>query len=149
MEVDFAQQNSTNAFLSESLEREITALSKMNITELQATWRMRLKQAPPPHTRKQLLVRLLACKLQEQKYGGLKPEVKRRLREMANSFTQNPKKAAAQIATSRQIKPGTRLTRQWDGKTHHVTVGESGFEYSGDPLGGSQSAIRAGVWLRP
>jgi hypothetical protein len=31
-----------------------------------------------------------------------------------------------------RIKPGTRLIRQWEGKTHQVTVSESGFEYNGE-----------------
>ena len=30
------------------------------------------------------------------------------------------------------IKPGTRLIRQWDGETHHVTVCEQGFEYKSE-----------------
>jgi hypothetical protein len=116
----------------ETLEVEIAALPKMNLAQLQAKWRRDLKQAPPPHIRKQLLVPLLANKLQEQAYGGLKPEVKRRLRELANSFTRNPKRTAAQFAGQRQIKPGTRLIRQWEGQTHHVTVSEAGFEYNGE-----------------
>ena len=62
--------------MSEMLEREIAALPKMNITELRAKWRRDLKQAPPPHVRKQLVVPLLAYKLQEQAYGGLRLEDK-------------------------------------------------------------------------
>jgi hypothetical protein len=118
--------------VSKRLEVEIAALPKMNLAQLQAKWRRDLKQAPPPHIRKQLLVPLLAYKLQEQAYGGLKPEVKRRLRELAASFTRDPKRAAARLADSRQIKPGTRLIRQWEGQTHQVTVCEAGFEYNGE-----------------
>ena len=118
--------------MSERLESEIAALPKMNLAQLQAKWRRDLKEAPPPHVRKQLLVPLLAYKLQEQAYGGLKPEVKRRLRELANGFHRDPRKTAANLADSHQIKPGTRLIRQWEGKTHHVTVGENGFEYNGE-----------------
>lgn len=29
------------------------------------------------------------------------------------------------------LAPGTRLLREWQGQTHHVTVLASGFEYSG------------------
>jgi hypothetical protein len=104
----------------------------MNIAQLQAKWRRDLKQAPPPHVRKQLLVPLLAYKLQEQAYGGLKPEVKRRLRELAAGFDRNPRKTGGQFTDSIRIKPGTRLIRQWEGKTHQVTVGEAGFEYDGE-----------------
>jgi hypothetical protein len=118
--------------VSETLEVEIAALPKMNIAQLQAKWRQALKQAPPPHIRKQLLVPLLAYKLQEQAFGGLKPEVKRRLRELAAGFDRNPRKAGGQFTDSIRIKPGTRLIRQWEGKTHQVTVGEAGFEYDGE-----------------
>ncbi len=118
--------------MSETLESEIAALPKMNLAQLQAKWRRGLKQAPPSHIRKQLLVPLLAYKLQEQAYGGLKPEIRRRLRELANSFNRNPKTAAKRLADPIHIKSGTRLIRQWEGKTHQVTVGESGFEYNGE-----------------
>jgi hypothetical protein len=118
--------------VSDTLEVEIAALPKMNLAQLQAKWRRVLKQAPPPHIRKQLLVPLLAYKLQEQAYGGLKPEVKRRLRELAAGFHRDPRKTGAQCAGPLRIKPGTRLIRQWKGQTHHVTVGEVGFEYNGE-----------------
>ena len=118
--------------MSERLEVEIAALPKMNLAQLQAKWRRDLKQSPPPHVRKQLLVPLLAYKLQEQAYGGLKPEVKRRLRELAAGFNRNPRRAGGKFTDSIRIKPGTRLIRQWEGKTHQVTVGDSGFEYNGE-----------------
>ena len=101
--------------MSDTLEVEIASLPKMNLAQLQAKWRRVLKQAPPPHIRKQLLVPLLAYKLQEQAYGGLKPEVKRRLRELAASFHRDSKKTAVQRRDPLRIKPGTRLIRQWEG----------------------------------
>lgn len=118
--------------MSERLEVEIAALPKMNLTQLQAKWRLALKQAPPPHIRKPLLVPLLAYKLQEQAYGGLRPEVKRRLRELATGFHRDSRKTTAQCTGPLRFKAGTRLIRQWEGKTHHVTVGEAGFEYNGE-----------------
>nr|WP_277816506.1 DUF2924 domain-containing protein [Mariprofundus sp. KV] len=30
------------------------------------------------------------------------------------------------------LSPGTRLLREWQGKTHHVTVLEKGFEHDGE-----------------
>jgi hypothetical protein len=59
--------------VSEELEADIQALPKVNINELRAKWKSALKQQPPLHIRKQLMVPLLAYKLQEQAYGGLKP----------------------------------------------------------------------------
>lgn len=118
--------------MSESLEREIAALPKMNIAQLRAKWRSSLKQAPPLHVRKQLFVPILAYKLQEHASGGLKPEIRRRLEKLAASYRRDPNKEATPLAIPRRIKPGTRLLRQWNGKTHQVTVIEDGFEYEGE-----------------
>jgi hypothetical protein len=116
----------------ESLEAEIATLRGMNGAQLRAKWRIALKQEAPPQLRKPLLVPLLAYKLQEKAFGGLKPEVKRRLRELAASFTRDPKKAGVRLKDSIRIKPGTRLIRDWKGQSHQVTVLEVGFEYNGE-----------------
>ncbi len=104
----------------------------MKSAQLREKWRNVLNQEPPPLIRKPLLVPLLAYKMQEKAYGGLRPEVKRRLRELAASFTRDPKKAGVRLKDSIRIKPGTRLIRDWKGESHQVTVGEIGFEYSGE-----------------
>jgi hypothetical protein len=52
-------------------------------------------------------VPLLADQLQEQAYGGLKPSVKRRLRELASSFDHDAGRGTKVIAHSGRIKPGT------------------------------------------
>lgn len=69
-------------------------------SQLQAKWRSALKQPAPPHLRKQLLVPMLAYKLQEQAFGGLSPTLKRRLRELANRFDRNPKQTAKTLSQS-------------------------------------------------
>jgi hypothetical protein len=117
--------------VSETLAEEIAELPRLNRAQLRAKWRSDLKKEPPPHLRKQLLVPLLAYKLQEQAYGGLRPEVKRRLHELANSFASEPNPVSAKRPAQFRIKPGTRLIRQWQGETHHVTVADDGFEYNG------------------
>src|ERR1700730_14585385 len=107
--------------VSIALEEEIASLPALSKAELLKKWRERLKQAPPSHLNKPILVPLLAYRLQEQAFGGLKPAYKRRLRELAESFERNPSGVAKAVSSAR-IKPGTRLIRQWDGQTHQVTV---------------------------
>jgi hypothetical protein len=118
--------------VSMALEDEIAGLSALSKAELLTRWRERLKQPPPSHLNKPILVPLLAYRLQEQAFGGLKPAYKRRLRELAESFERNPNKPPKAVSASVRIKPGTRLIRQWDGQTHQVTVAEAGFEYKGE-----------------
>ena len=117
--------------MSHELEREITLLPSMNLAQLQAKWWQKLKESPPRDVRKQLLVPLLAYKLQEQVYGGLKPDIQRQLEKLAAVYRRDPNGKTPQIAPTRNIKPGTRLLRQWNGKTHQVIVSENGFEYEG------------------
>jgi len=118
--------------VSETLERELAALPKMNIAQLRAKWRQRLKETPPLHVRKQLFVPILAYKLQEQAYGGLKTEIRRRLEKIAVLYRRDPASKEVAFREPRRIKPGTRMLREWNGKTHQVTVVESGFEYEGE-----------------
>ena len=118
--------------MSIALEEEIANLPTFSKAELLKKWRERFKQPPPSHLNKPILVPLLAYRLQEQAFGGLKPAYKRRLRQLAESFEQNPTRVVKTDSSSARIKPGTRLIRQWDGQTHQVTVAEQGFEYKGE-----------------
>jgi hypothetical protein len=114
--------------VSIALEEEIASLPALSKAELLTRWRERLKQPPPSHLNNPLLVPLLAYKLQEQAFGGLKPAYKRRLRQLAESFEQGPTGSAKTVSSPARIKPGTRLIRQCDGQTHQVTVAEEGFQ---------------------
>jgi hypothetical protein len=117
--------------VSEALEREIAALPAMSLPEIQAKWRQRLKESPPSHLRKQLLVPLLAYKLQELAYGGLKPDIRRALERLAAAYRRDPNDKILPFKMARHIKPGSRLLRQWNGRTHQVMVIENGFEFEG------------------
>ena len=44
--------------------------------------------------------------------------------------TQGLQRAAKSTAAT-SLSPGTRLLREWQGRTHHVTVLAEGFEYDG------------------
>jgi hypothetical protein len=117
--------------VSDTLAEEIAELPRLNRAQLCAKWRAVLKKEPPAHLRKQLLVPLLAYKMQGQTYGGLRPEVKRHLRELADSFEPDSNRSRVKHQMPLRMKSGTRLIRQWQGETHHVTVSDRGFEYDG------------------
>jgi hypothetical protein len=118
--------------VSIALDDEIASLPALSKAELLARWRERLKQPPPAHLNKPILVPLLAYRLQEQAFGGLKPAYKRRLSQLAERFERNPSREPKTVSSSARIKPGTRLIRQWDSQTHQVTAAEEGFEYKGE-----------------
>jgi hypothetical protein len=74
------------------------------------------------------MVRILAHRLQEQAFGGLASGYRRRLQQLASAMETNSKQAHG---SRRSIKPGTRLVRQWQSRTHIVHVAERGYEYDG------------------
>jgi hypothetical protein len=74
------------------------------------------------------MARILAYRVQEQAFGGLNSKTRRRLDQIANAMGKNQNTAIANMARS---KPGTRLIRSWQGKTHTVTIEESGYQYQG------------------
>jgi DUF2924 family protein len=86
------------------------------------------KEDAPSQVRKELLVRIIAYRIQEQAFGGLSAASRRRLRELAGTFQRDPKTS---LPGTDGIKLGTLLIRQWRGKSHQVTVRELGYEYEG------------------
>src|SRR6266851_2637183 len=76
-----------------------------------------------------LTLREIAYKMQERAHGGLAPAVKRRLSALAEEIEANGARA---LAPAPLLKPGTRLLREWGGKTHTVIVVDDGFEYQGE-----------------
>jgi hypothetical protein len=75
------------------------------------------------------MLREIAYKMQERACGGLAPAIKRRLRTLAADIEAN---GAGALPSALLLKPGTRLLREWGGKTHTVIVLDDGFEFEGE-----------------
>jgi len=110
------------------VSEQLNSLPEMNKAALGALWLEHFGAPPPEQTRRDLIVRILAYKIQEQTLGGFSAATRRRLRQFASAFERDPQ---ASISNTRVIKPGTRLIREWQGKSYKVTVAKSGFEYDG------------------
>jgi len=110
------------------VQARLDHLPNLNKAHLISLWQQLFKTPPPRQVRRELLIRILAYKIQEQAYGGLSADAQRRLRELARKFATDPD---MEIEAPQRIKPGTRLTREWQGKSHHVTVLEQGYSYAG------------------
>jgi len=105
---------------------EIAALIDLSVSELKDRWRSVYGTEPPPRSSRKLLVSAIAYRIQEQAFGGLKPSV-RRLLERAAGDTDS-----LQILRTRPVtraSTGTVLIRDWQGKSHHVTVLDRGVLY--------------------
>src|ERR1019366_8045927 len=114
--------------MPDSLATQLDSLRIMSKDALCVLWNQLFQTTPPDKLRRQLMVRILTYRIQEQAFRGLSPGARQRLRQMARSLGKDP---AAEISAAPAIKPGTRLIRQWQDKTHVVTVKEQRYEYQG------------------
>jgi hypothetical protein len=107
--------------------RRLEALGHLSPDELRREWR-RLYRGQPPRLSRDLLVRAIAYRIQELCYGGLSKATRRKLAALAEV-----RDSGAEIAKegAQRIRAGARLLREWNGRTHTVTVEENGFTYAG------------------
>ena len=111
----------------ESLDRIREALRRLPTAtraELMAEWHRLYSANPPARISRELLIAAIGYRLQEAALGGLRPEMQRRLRRIAEQVSRGEQPA---LITTPRLKPGTRLLREWQGRTHEVLVSEDGF----------------------
>jgi hypothetical protein len=106
----------------------LSGLTELNLGELRQQWRTFYKAEASPHLSRELLVRAVAYRMQEVAVGGLRPGRQRQLRQIAQQFKQN---GAANTPPRPELKPGTRLVREWQGRTYEVLVLDDGFSWQG------------------
>jgi len=116
--------NRQDAVSKETLSR----LPKLDLGALRQQWRTLYKAEASPHLSRELLVRAVAYRMQEVALGGLRSGRQRQLHQIAQQFKQT---GAATIRARPELKPGTRLVREWQGQTYEVLVLDDGFSWQG------------------
>ena len=111
--------------VDQALTEKIAALPTLNKAQLLVVWRENFGHAPPPNLRKELMVPVLAYRMQEKEFGGLSHTVRKRLREIAQSL------GSVKRQPDGKLQGGTRLVRTWRGEVHEVAVTDNGFTYRG------------------
>ena len=102
----------------------LSRLPTLDIGEFRQQWRSLYKTPAPSNLSRELLVRAVAHRMQELARGGLRPEPRRQLLRIAQQFKQT---GEATIRARPELKPGTRLMREWQGRTYDVLVLDDGF----------------------
>ena len=121
------------------MDELLEQLETMEWKELRALWEERYGADEPYIRGKEFLRRQLAARIQEERYGGLTSATKRRLRDLARSFSNNAKHTPE---TPRTLLPGSTLTRNWKGIVHTVEVCAEGFMYKGNHYKGLSRIAR-------
>lgn len=116
---------------------DVENLVDMSGDELCRLWLKVFGKASPIDLRRQLKIPILAARIQEQRFGGLSKDSRSRLKKIADGLATG--KAVDELSRP-QIKPGTRLVREWKGKAHIVVAFADHYEYQ-DQRFGSLSEI--------
>ena len=130
------------------LEREIGALADLPRADLVERWGTLYRAPAPKGISRQLLVRAVAYGIQVQRYGGLRPAVRRQLRRAADG---NVVRKERNVEATK-VAPGARLIREWNGVSHVVEVAENGFVWEGErhaSLSAIARAITGARWSGP
>jgi hypothetical protein len=106
----------------DQLTAALALLPELSSDAARAAYRRLSRRSPPAAFSRDLLIRAMAYRLQEQVRGGLSPETKLLLDRLA-------RRGKAQSA--RWIKPGSTIVRSWGGQTHQVVVTAQGFLWNG------------------
>ena len=113
--------------------QQVVALRKMPLEALRQRWQALMGTDAPLYSAEHM-VRRLAYRLQELRYGGLADGAREKLQAAAeeDGAGGNRRIARRKCKAGGAPAPGTRLVRQWHGQRHEVTVGRGGtFEYGG------------------
>jgi len=136
-----------------SLDNEIARLRGLDVGQLRARWHTVFRRRVPPHPPRHLLFRILAYRLQVDRLGDLDAGTRRLLDRIGSGSLDETDRLVADLHRSRtELKPGTLLTREWDGHLQRVMVLADGFSWNGktDPsLSKVALAITGSRWNGP
>ena len=131
------------------LESDLDRLDQAPRDELIALWARLFNRTLPVNISSKLIKRAVAYQLQVKAHGGLRPSTQKELRRIARSTG-----TFCQVRRPPQttVKPGTRLIRDWNGRSHVVEAIEKGFIWEGQTyrsLSAIARAITGARWSGP
>jgi hypothetical protein len=121
---------------------EIDRIRSLQLDALRRQWRLVFGRVPPTALGKELLGRMMAARVQERAFGGLDRDSLRFLKSLARH----------ERAPGRQLKLGTVLVRDYQGRRHIVTTVRDGFEWEGTTypsLSAIARSITGTAWSGP
>jgi len=116
----------------ELLDNEIARLRGLDVGELRARWHTVFRRRAPAHLPRHLLFRILAYRFQADQLGDLDADARRVLDRIGSGSSEGIDRLVADLKRSRtELRPGTLLTREWDGHLQQVMVLAGGFTWNG------------------
>ena len=135
--------------LNDSVTDQLAAIPDLSRNDLIERWTQAYGRPPPRRLSRRLLEYGAAYQIQARAFGGLSPAVRRKLQRNAaggDARVTAPARGGAALA------PGSRLIREWRGRTHTVEVLDRGFRCDGKQyrsLSAIARAITGARWSGP
>ena len=111
----------------ETLANELARLGGLDSLSLRQRWTKLFDVEPSPRISRDLLIRAIAWRLQEEVHGGLNKTAQRQLAEHAAGLRSS---RSMSVSSGADYKPGTKLIREWQGKVHEVVILDDGYIWS-------------------
>jgi hypothetical protein len=109
----------------------VVNLRGLDVEKLRARWHTAFRRRAPPHLPRHLLFHILAYRLQADRLGELDADSRRLLDRIGSRASDETDRLAADFNRTRtELKPGTLLTREWDGHLQRVMVLADGFSWN-------------------
>ncbi len=114
---------------------ELEALERLDLGQLRVQYRNRTGRIAPARISRSLLLRVLAHQIQVEAFGDFGRDTRRMLDRLVATTTEGQEQGAAASARVEppafSIKPGTLLSREWQGRMESVMALEEGFAWNG------------------
>lgn len=104
---------------------DLDSLTELSPDALEEHFKTLFGLPASPYMHRDVLIRSVAHRLQEEAEGGPRRDLHRRLAKLAKTIEKPEGKRP------RALRSGTRLLREWQGTTHSVSVTDGGFVYQG------------------
>lgn len=110
------------------LAAELRELGGRGTDELRQRWTEFFGLAPSPRISRELLVRAVAYRMQEEAHRGLGTSCRRQLLRLTKTLGEG---GSIEVPQTRSFKPGTKLIREWKGKVHEVVIAGGTYIWAG------------------
>jgi hypothetical protein len=113
----------------ERIGAAIAQLPAMDRAALLKVWAKTFPTPPPPKLRKELMVPILAYRMQEAEFGGLSHNARTRLQVLIEKNRTAPSRRSG---PRKPVEVTSKLIRSWHGEVHEVIVTDAGYIYRGE-----------------
>ena len=117
---------------TETVAAELQALHGRDLGQRRVQYRNRTGRIAPARVSRPLLLRVLAHQIQVEAFGDLSRDTRRMLDRLGAAEAQEQGAAAPILAEAPfRLKPGTMLSREWQGRMEQVMALDEGFAWNG------------------